>query len=535
LWRVVEVEQAASDAPEQDSERSRKPPRRRLSWADAIVAVALGLIAFRFRHHIPSDGLFFDDAWQAFAAVEGSFRNLLTVGQTQPGFGFELMVWTRLFGDSTASLVSPAMVAGSLGPPALYLVLRAFRFARSVSVLLSAAFTVSVTHIIYSGRVKAYTGEVLVVLLLAVLVPWLARRRWGIAMAMGWFIGSMALGSFSSFALLAATAAGATLVLHPRDDRWFRVGAVGAQAAGVLVLLSAEDRTHNAPLLNDYFENENAFFEFTLNPVSFVRELFGHFERIVAVFPGGPPWTQIVFVAIAGAGLILLAWKGTRAIAARFMLIMIVIAIGGALAGRIPFGPEQGAFRAVLWMTPVVAFGLAAVLERARRAIAERGERARIGFDVAAFALAVVLLLSAVGVRRSYPPASLAATRQVMASIGPDDAVLITRPTIYSFALNADTPVRLHATPELLQGIAPVFRDPRLHPVDFLTAAQRRKIAEALTPVDRVYVVHSRNDPNGYKKYLLQLALEIRQQGFEQTRSSNVKGSTITVWDRKAG
>jgi hypothetical protein len=83
---------------------------------DALIAVALGAIAFVVRRHVPADGLFYDDAWQAFGAWKGSPSELITVGQTQPGFTAGLMAWTRVFAMGTASLVAPASIAGTLGP-----------------------------------------------------------------------------------------------------------------------------------------------------------------------------------------------------------------------------------------------------------------------------------------------------------------------------------------------------------------------------------------------------------------------------------
>ena len=114
------------------------------------------------------------------------------------------------------------MIAGALGPPALYLVLRKFGYAVSVSLLLGAALTVCETAIVYSGHVKSYTADVLVILLLCVVLPWLARQQWRVRTAVVWTVGSIVLASFSPFTLLAVIAAAAILVLHaqrrPQDS-----------------------------------------------------------------------------------------------------------------------------------------------------------------------------------------------------------------------------------------------------------------------------------------------------------------------------
>ncbi len=336
-------------------------------WPDALVAVVLGLTAFLYRAHFPADGFFYDDGWQAFGAIKGSFSQFITVGQPQPGFGLELMVWTRIFGDGTVSVITPALIAGAIGPPALYLVLRRFGVARSIAALLGAALAVCTAHIVYSGRVKVYTSDVIVVLLVASVLPWLARRSWRLSTAAGWFVGATLLAGFSSFAMVASVAAAIILVLHPRGDLRWRIGAVAAQAVGVLVVLEAESRTHSQQALADFFVRYDAYVPATLNPATFVRETFHHLTRITAVFPGGPAWFTVVCLLAAAIGLgIAAARSGARGIAARFMIAMVLIAFVGSVAQQVPFGPTRFGYRMVLWMTPIVAFGIAVVLQRAR-------------------------------------------------------------------------------------------------------------------------------------------------------------------------
>src|SRR5262245_12269989 len=203
------------------SQPKRRPIRRSVI-VDAVLAIGLFTVALIYRLHFPPDGLFFDDAWQTFAAAKGHLAQFITIGQTQPGFGLELIAWTRIFGHGSSAMVVPAMIAGALGPAALYLVLRRFGYAVSIAFLLGASLAVCETAITYSGRVKSYTADVLLILLLCVVLPWLARKHWTVPFAAAWFVGSVALASFSSFALLATIAAAAILVFHPRDDRKIR-------------------------------------------------------------------------------------------------------------------------------------------------------------------------------------------------------------------------------------------------------------------------------------------------------------------------
>src|SRR6476620_10410965 len=104
----------------------KRSSKRHSVIVDAVLALGLFTIALVYRLHFPKDGLFYDDAWQAFGAAEGRLAQFFTIGQTQPGFGFELIAWTRLFWHGASTMVVPALIAGALGPVALYLVLRRF-------------------------------------------------------------------------------------------------------------------------------------------------------------------------------------------------------------------------------------------------------------------------------------------------------------------------------------------------------------------------------------------------------------------------
>jgi hypothetical protein len=213
------------------------------------------------------------------------------------------------------------------------------------------------------------------------------------------------------------------------------------------------------------------------------------------------------------------------------MALILVITVLGAFAHRIPLGPDRAGYRASIWLTPVVAFGLAVVLERVGR-IATRRVRGRAVFDGLLFALACLLLLTPLGVARTYENGARAATREAMAGAGPNDAVLVTRPTIFSFALYADTRVKLQPDAQLTQGFMPEFADRRVHPIDWLSPEQRQVLRDAVAKVDRVYVVDSQVDPRAYRSYRIDLALSLRANGFEPAGRRDLNGSTINVWRR---
>ena len=172
---------------------------------DLLIAVALGVLAFVLRLNFPTDGLFHDDAWQVLGVSKGTFSDFPMVGQTQPGFTFGLMLWERMFGSGTTSMLTPALIAGSLGAAGA----RIWRCDTSatpvpIAALLGAMLTVAATHIVFSNRVKTYTADLLVVLLLLVLAATARPEAVEHETRPVVVRGSVIAASFSSFALLAS-------------------------------------------------------------------------------------------------------------------------------------------------------------------------------------------------------------------------------------------------------------------------------------------------------------------------------------------
>jgi hypothetical protein len=267
--------------------------------------------------------------------------------------------------------------------------------------------------------------------------------------------------------------------------------------------------------------------------VSFGHEIVHHLLRVMDVFPGGPGWFSVVSLLAAAVGLYLMARRGSKAVLGRFLVLMVGLALAGAIAKEVPFGPPSSVARVTIWLSPIIAFGLATVLQRAYRAAAARGNAARIGFDAIALVCSALLLVSAFGVRRLYPPGAALASRRVLAEIGPHDVVFITRPTVYTFALEANTPVQLRPTPDQIVGFVPRFADKRLHPLGSLTPATRREIGTALKGADRAFVVDSLVAPQGFKQYRDDLTKLVTSDGFILQRRKKVGTATISIWVRR--
>ena len=301
------------------------------------------------------------------------------VGSGHPGFT-ALLMGIDAVGGGLRSLALPALVAGVAGPPLLYLAVRRLDYERSISVLLVSALAVAQQHIMYSGRVKGYTLDPLLILLLAVIVAPLANRRWGLRTAAAWVGLSWVIGSFSGFALVATAAAVAILVLHPRSDVVVRLAAAAVQGIGQLVYALNARRLTDIDGIDQFMEDHHdAHIELHVNPVDFAMEAMRHLRRVIELYPGGTGgWLTLAVVVWLGglAAASLSSNRRSELLAARFLLLLVVIAFAGALAGSSPSArPTRASFRTggttlspgsryMLWVIPTVAVGMAASLQR---------------------------------------------------------------------------------------------------------------------------------------------------------------------------
>lgn len=493
---------------------------------DLVVAATLAVIALLVRWTFPSDGWFYDDAWQA-VAHQAPLRDLPVVGQTQPGFTAVGMAWARLVGDADPWYVVPALVAGVLGPPVLYLWLRRLRFAAPLGALLAAALVVAPIHVRFSGRVKVYTAELLVVVVLAAVLPRLVGRPWRVPIAVGWTVGSLLLAGFSSFSLLAAAAAGAIVVLHPASDLRLRVPAVAAQALGTVAIVTWTQSTYDSAAVAQQWQGNGAMLDGRLATLP-VR-VAEHLHHVVQTYPGGPRWLTLGCLVLGGAGLAGAAVRGRRTVTARFLVLAPMLAIVGSAVGRIPFGPPSGDLRRVtIWLVPGVAFGLAVAVD-ALRGRAGPGT-ARRAFDGLLWMGALAVLATSVDARQPYwGSGARLASETVAAQLRDGEVVWVTRLTAYSFALHADLPADIRADPDGLVGFVADPEDERL-----LLLGRHLDSAELVASTEGAAQVTIVNAPVGRdsREVMRDLSVTLTMLGFERDDSRTLGTTTVTRWVR---
>jgi hypothetical protein len=510
----------------------------RVAWCgpDVVLGVGLAVAAFLLRQGgSASDGLWYDDAWVAIGAVKGSIAEIPMTGGAHGGYTLLLWLQHHVLGGDVERLVLPTFLFGVIGPAIVYGCLRSLRYERAGSLLAAAALVVTPSHITYSGRVKSYTLDVVLVAVLAALLPRLSERRWTWTSAAGWVAFAVALGSISGYVMVATAVSIGILVLHPHDDRPFRAAALVVQCLiqGGWVLYTR--RFADLDEIEAFMEaGYDAHVERSANPFVLGQNLLRHLERVVDVHPGAPmAFLGLLAVGVL-AGLVLGAAGGLdrpRAIVSRFALATLVLAAVGGLLGRFPFGPRtfdlssaMGApgSRHSLWLIPVTAIGLCNVVDRAVQHVKGR--------PVAAYALRVAVVLWTVALLISrWSPAEpyLAPGRRHLAAVVEQAAdqgayIVLDEHTSYQFFVVTGRPVHLEPTPEEMVGFVPV-PDPE----------QGVVLGPALVPDDVVEVANT-TDRDLLVVYGLDLPYRtaLEAAGWARESTEAIGGLRVTVWSR---
>ena len=511
------------------------------AWAfDVAMVVMLAVTAFAVRRHtMPTNGLWFDDAWVSAGATRASFGDLFTVSNNQPGFAAALMLWGRVVGRSATAMAVPALIAGVVGPPALFVLLRRLGFRRAVSALLAAALVGASVHVAYSGRVKSYVIDPLIVIGLAAVLPALVGRRWRWPLAAVWVAASVVLSSISVFALLVFAVAGLLLASRPHEDRTVRLVAIATQvllqACYVLVVQHAYD---SSAIRAAWDHNYDAYLKLNANPVHLARELL-HVGRLAPVFPGRTGWFGTVCVLVALGGLAWAAFSRPHPVVPVFLGLSFLVALCGSIVHQFPLTPATGprgflgpspGQRVALWTVPILAVGLAVVLTQVERSVTRR-QSLRRSFDIAVYALALLALVTAFHQDRAYPERGTAsAARYVSRHVRPHDVVLIGPNGEYEFANETDFPVTMTPNRQSEVGFDTKYRDPRVHDVLAPAAVLGREVAGTST----IYIFESVSwllpmlAPQRWKD--AQSALRIA--GFREDHVVNFNSAAVGVWVR---
>lgn len=502
---------------------------------DLVIAVSLSVAAYMLRRPLlPRDGLFYDDAWVAGGAVFGSIGDVPRTGGAHPGFTVLLWLQHHLVGGPVEHLALVPFLVGVLGPALVYACLRSLGYERPSSLLAAAALVVTHAHVIYSGHVKSYTLDVVVVMALAALLPRVADRRWTWRGVVGWIGFAVVIGSLSGYQMLASALAITILVLHPQGDRWRRLTALGVQgliqAGWVLYARQFVDLDGIEAFMESAYD---AHVERSRNPIILGQNVFDHLTRVIDVHPGSPAVILGLVTVGVVVGLVLGALgrlDHRRALASQFALAALAVAAIGGVLHRFPFGPSTtdlstawgapGA-RHGLWLVPMTALGLCNVIDLAVRAARRLPAQTLLRCAVAASTLLLVTS------RWEHPPREpLGAHRlsRVTDGAAAEGAfIVLDEMSAFRYLLLTDRPVHLVPSPDEMVGYLPV-PDP----------AQGVVLGPVLLPSDVVaFVATTRHDELVFLSVDLPYGEVLEQAGWERVQTESSPGYRVSVWRRR--
>ena len=419
--------------------------------AAAAIALAIPLLGPTSFH--------LSDAWQALA-VRVPFGDIPRVGVTAPGYGFVLRLWSIVAGHSNLALEVPSVVAGVLGPIAVYLLARRLLYGRATALVAATMLLTSVNQIVFSSRPKPYVSDVLVAtgllwLGFALLKDPTRTRRW-IALTSAALAALIFSASTAPVAIAALGVPALVVVAHARYRRkavipviccvlyasflgfWYFVALKTVrtgQLREVWGLTSGDgatgrlEQTRSAVVL--FFSNQSP-----------------HPIRLVGA----------VLAVLVVAGAVSIARR--RGIATAALLgAPIAIAIALHFTGKVPLGTG----RTDLYLYPASLLLAAAVIDPVAGVASRLG---RIAPSPAVLA-AVVIAISLAGAVASAPnrePNQIdgkSPSEFVRSQAGPDDRIVVAGEFAYIYALYTPDRVTAPADPLAVEGFTPVVSDPR--------------------------------------------------------------------------
>jgi hypothetical protein len=504
--------------------------------ADVAIGVVLLVISVAARWgYLAPDGLNHDDAWLFVGATKSELPEFLRSALNHPGFSLTIRAWAAVVTSRPELSALPALAVGCASPPILYLLLRRSGIGRAAALLSGALLAVSAAHVTYSSRVKPYVFDMLAIVVLAFLLPRLSRTRWRALTAVAWVAAAVVLGTFSVHLLLATAVAAALLVLHPAGDLPVRVTALAVQAAIQAGYFTWVQRSHPSEALKDFWEPFDTFVQLDSDPLDLLREVGTHFAQVGAVVIGDGDAGSLAVVVLALVGLAVTAWRGPRALVARYLLALIAVAFVGSVLGLIPFGGREPVFlvtyRLSVWLLGALLVGLAFAVDGALGWVHRRWAGTERPLTIAAAALAGVVVVLLIRDPPTQPPLGIRSAQQMIEQSYRDGDLLIVMPQgLFGYATEPAVDVDLNFRVFSLTGfgIEPVS-PPSWSPA---TVASVPELAERVGGAERV-VLHDGGYPFLGADVRQQLVLALEELGFAISDSLEFDYLRVDVWERR--
>lgn len=509
----------ATPGPTTAARRERSAP-----WTvDVVLIVGLSLAALAVRAGpLGPVSLWLDDAWVGLVHRADELEELRRIGSSAPGFALLLRSWLAIAGfDETTAQLLP-LAAGTAAPGLAYVVARRLRWSRLAALVAGVVLVTSPLAIDYATRVKQYTLESVVALVVVATAVWVledvgCRRRWTAFVAVG--VLATATSAFLASYVAAGLAAGVVAARRRGhvDALWLALvaGATwGAFAALWYVVVLA-------PII----------------PTSLTGFWSGHFlvlddglasaarsvgDATTGVVEGLVPLPPLLTVVVVVAATVVVAVR--RLEVAVLLAAPLTVALVLAALERAPLGGG----RTDIYLYPSLALLVGGGADAVRRSVP--GWR---GAVVLAGACAVMAVAARGPV--PYPRQDVRPLVEVLEQRARDDeAVLLYPATIWAYALYTADDVELTPNERGAWGFVPTFADTStfgLPPGRDDPAAYAPIVARATAAVPRggqlwLLASHWRDDYAALQERL-------GVAGFDRVEVVQEPGAELSRWRRR--
>jgi hypothetical protein len=498
--------------------------------ADVAWCIGLTVLAALLRvSALSPPSLWRDDAWQALVVRVDRWDDIARMGQSAPGFSVLLKLWLSLVGFSSMAAQTLPFVAGVGSAPFAYLVARRIGLGTAGATAAGVTLAVSRRHAIFSTRVKPFTLDADVTLLL-ILLGFLVVAQPGRASRWAMLVGVGILAtvlSASTLPVVLGTALVAVVAAIRRGSGTALAGAalcILALFVGVWWAVWLRTEASN-PWLREFWAD--SFMPLDRGVAGAVHFTFSHtwhvFTGVSAAVPGDVTGVLVVL------GAVVLALRDRRLIA--LILSGPALALVAATLQLAPYGGG----RTDIYLYPCCALALGALID---------GLSSRLSGRARSIALVLAFALLPVGIKvRSYPDADIRAIVDIVQSearVG--DAIIVYPQDGYAYALYSRFPVRMIRSDFSMTGFTAAVDHPGVatlilnpHPDRFPSRqydiALKRNVEATRALVDgkhapgKVWLVSRGNAAS-------ELIEIFGEAGLTPGRTWNRPGATLRVWTR---
>jgi hypothetical protein len=368
--------------------------------------------------------LWLDDLWVITPSRAQSPSDAIDMMVTAPGFSVLANVLPWLVGpESWAAQLLP-LVAGVLAPAVAIVVVRWMGWGWPGAGLAATVMAVAPEHLIYSSRVKQYTLEALIGLVLVGVAWRVVERRSSPWVMAGLAAGATFLSGSAGVFAGAIVAAACALVLgdDPRRAKELMRPAV-AYGTFAVAWWALYLRSNVPEGLRQFWSD--AFITVDDGPRALLLDLRGSLGRMADGFlPVGPAWLWLTAAACV------------LAIAMPRLLVLVAAPVIAAVALALFHQAPLGVGRTDIYLLPVAALALGGAVEavgRTRPRVSPRW----LGAVAASVCVVLVSAVLARGIRdEPYPREDVRGfIEEVSADLGPDDVALVYPATRWAWAV----------------------------------------------------------------------------------------------------